>query len=140
MSLLQVQRQINAEYKTAVETLRHRPLEGFRKLEQMGAIQEVDWKLRGFEASAAYRKQAAIPNAQGEARTVLVVAATHDEIKSVTYAIRQDRKRAGEIAAGEMFTQHTALNWTEAQKRETQNYPVRPVARIPSGREGDRQE
>jgi hypothetical protein len=40
----------------------------------------------------------------------------------VTYAIRQDRKRAGEIAAGEIFTQHTALNWTEAQKREPQNY------------------
>jgi predicted ribonuclease YlaK len=42
VSLLQVQRQTNAEYKAAVEKLRNRPAEGFGQLEAMGAIREVD--------------------------------------------------------------------------------------------------
>ncbi len=122
VSLLQVQRQTNAEYKAAVEALRTRPAEGFSKLEAMGAVRQVDWRLRAQEVSKAYQEAAAVPNAKGQAREVLVVAATHDEIKSVTDAIRQDRKRAGELAEGEKFTQHSALNWTEAQKKQAKNY------------------
>ncbi len=63
-----------------------------------------------------------MPNVKGESRSVLVVAATHDEIKSVTHAIRADRKRAGELKQGELFTRHSALNWTEAQKKQMKNY------------------
>ena len=121
VSLLQVQRQTNAEYKAAVESLREHPAAGFSKLEAMGAIREVDWRMRAQEVSKAYREAAAVPNMKGHARSVLVVAATHDEIKNVTHAIRVDRKRAGELTQGERFTQHTALNWTEAQKRQTKN-------------------
>ena len=130
VSLLQVQRQTNRQYKAAVEALRKHPAEGFSKLEAMGAIREVDWRLRAQEVSQAYREAAGVPNIKGEARSVLVVAATHDEIKSVTYAIRQDRKRAGELTQGETFTQHTALNWTEAQKKQTKNYQAGQVLRF----------
>jgi conjugative relaxase-like TrwC/TraI family protein len=122
VSLRQVQRQTNAEYKAAVESLRNHPAEGFAKLEAMGAIREVDWRLRAQEVSKAYREASVVLNAKGEARSVLVVAATHDEIKSITYAVRQDKKRAGELAEGRTFQQHTALNWTEAQKKQTKNY------------------
>ena len=122
VSLLQVQRQTNAEYKAAVEALRNHPAEGFERLEKMGAIREVDWRLRGQEVSRAYREAAAVPNLKGEARSVLVVAATHDEIKSVTHAIRQDLKRAGELPEGHNFTKHTALIWTEAQKKQIKHY------------------
>ena len=122
VSLLQVQRQTNAEYKVAVETLRSHPAEGYGKLEAMGAIREVDWRIRAHEVSQAYREATLVPNIRGEARSVLVVAATHDEIKSVTHAIRQDRKLHGEIKAGETLTQHSPLNWTEAQKKQTKNY------------------
>ncbi len=59
-----------------------------------------------------------------------MVAATHDEIKRVTYAIRQDRKRAGELTEGETFTQHAALNWTEAQKKQAKNYQAGQVLRF----------
>jgi ATP-dependent exoDNAse (exonuclease V) alpha subunit len=124
---LQVQRQTNAEYKAAIETLRHHPAEGFSKLEAMGAIREVDWRLRAQEVSKEYREAAAVPNVKGQERSVLVVAATHDEIQSVTYAIRQDRQRAGELSKGETFVQHTALDWTEAQKRQTKNYQAGQV-------------
>jgi ATP-dependent exoDNAse (exonuclease V) alpha subunit len=122
VSLLQVQRQTNAEYKAAVESLRNHPAEGFAKLESMGAVREVDWRLRSQEVSKAYREAAAVPNAKGRGREVLVVAATHDEIRSVTHAIRQDRKRAGELGHGETFVRHTALNWTEAQRKQAKNY------------------
>lgn len=122
VSLRQVQRQTNAEYREAVEALRNRPEEGFSKLEAMGAIRQVDWRWRAQEVSNAYREASSIPNLKGEARSVLVVAATHDEIKSVTYAIRQDRKRAGEMTEGERFTQHAPVNWTEAQKKQMKNY------------------
>jgi ATP-dependent exoDNAse (exonuclease V) alpha subunit len=88
----------------------------------MGAIREVDWRLRSQEVSRAYREAAAVPNVKGEKRSVLVVAATHDEIKSVTHAIRQDRTLAGELTEGRTFTQHVALNWTEAQKKQIKNY------------------
>ena len=63
-----------------------------------------------------------MPNRKGEARSVLVVAKTHDEISSITYAIRSDRKRAGEIVDGREVQQHTALNWTEAQRKQTNKY------------------
>ena len=122
VSLLEVQRQTNAEYKSAVESLRSHPAEGFSKLEEMGAIREVDWRLRPQEVSKAYREAAAVPNSKGQARSVLVVAATHEEIESVTHAIRADRKRTGDLRQGELFTRHNALNWTEAQKKQTTNY------------------
>jgi conjugative relaxase-like TrwC/TraI family protein len=123
VSLTNVQRQkANAEYKAAVETLRVRPSDGFAKLEGMGAIREVDWRLRAREVSNAYREAAAVPNVKGETREVLVVAATHNEIKSITHAIRTDRKAAGELTQGELFTNHTALNWTGAQKKQLHKY------------------
>jgi conjugative relaxase-like TrwC/TraI family protein len=123
VSLLNVQRQkANAEYLAAVETLRVRPSDGFAKLEGMSAIREVDWRLRGREVSNAYREALAVPNVKGEAREVLVITATHNEIKSITLAIRTDRKAAGELTQGELFSNHTALNWTEAQRKQLHKY------------------
>src|SRR5450755_3817089 len=121
-SLFEVVRQSDAAYKEAVEALRNHPAEGFSKLEAMGAVREVDWRLKAQEVSKSYREAAAIPNVKGRRRSVLVVAATHDEIKSITHAIRQDRKGAGELASGETLTQHSALNWTEAQKKQAKKY------------------
>jgi ATP-dependent exoDNAse (exonuclease V) alpha subunit len=122
VSLVQVQRQTNANYKAAVESLRVKTAEGYPKLEAMGAIREVDWRFRGKEVSKAYHEAVRVPNARGEARSVLVIAPTHDEIRSITHAIRQDRKNAGALGQGETLTQHTALTWTEAQKKQTKNY------------------
>jgi ATP-dependent exoDNAse (exonuclease V) alpha subunit len=127
VSLLQVQRQTAADYREAVESLRLSPEQGFNKLEAMGAIREVPWVRKAQEVSHAYRQALAQPNTKGQTRSVLVIAGTHDEIKSVTHAIRADRKRAGELAQGEQFIQHMPLNWTEAQKRQTKNYQAGQV-------------
>jgi conjugative relaxase-like TrwC/TraI family protein len=122
VSLRQVQRQTNAEYRAAVESLRIHPAEGFAKLEAMGAIREVDWRVHSQEVSKAYREASAVPNSKSEPRSVLVVAATHDEIHGITHAIRDDLKRTGALKPGETFQKHTPLNWTEAQKRSPKNY------------------
>lgn len=122
VSLLQVQRQTTQQYKEAVETLRLHPAEGYDKLAEMGAIREVDWRLRGQEVARAYREAAKIPNAKGHGRSVLIVAATHSDIQAITHALRADRERAGEIGVSSSFARHVSLNWTEAQKRQSKNY------------------
>jgi conjugative relaxase-like TrwC/TraI family protein len=122
VSLRQVQRQTLEEYRQAVEELRVNPARGFAQLEQMGAVREVDYQLRPQEVSEAYREALAVPNAKGQTREVLVVAPTHEEIRRLTVAIRGERQRAGELGTGEMLTRHVALNWTEAQKKETKHY------------------
>ena len=43
VSLTEVQRQTQAEYRDAIQTLRQAPEEGFQKLEQLGAIREVPY-------------------------------------------------------------------------------------------------
>lgn len=127
VSLRQVQRQLNKEYREAVEALRTNPADAFSKFEAMGAIREVDWRVRAHEVSKAYRELSVMPNVKGNASSVLVVAKTHDEISSITFAIRSDRKKAFEIADGEQFVKHSALNWTEAQKKQTQKYEAGQV-------------
>ena len=136
VSLLQVQRQINAEYREAVEVLRNHPAEGYERLEKMGAIREVAWLSRGQEAAKAYREAAVVPNIEGRQRSILVVCATHNEIKSVTFAIREDRKNAGELSQGEKTNRHTALNWTEAQKTQFGRYKSGQVLEFHKGVKG----
>ena len=52
----------------------------------------------------------------------MVVTRTHDQIASITHAIRADRKAHGEIGEGLDFEKHRALDWTEAQKKQMKRY------------------
>jgi conjugative relaxase-like TrwC/TraI family protein len=122
VSLSQVQRQTLAEYRAAVEELRLNPSRGFRQLEHMGAVREVEWQLRPQAVSQAYREALAQPNAKGQAREVLVVAPTHEEINRLTAAIRGDRERAGELGKAVTLSRYVPLNWTQAQKQHTRQY------------------
>ena len=122
VSLSQVQRQTLAEYRGAVEELRQNPARGFAHLEGMGAVREVDWALRPQKVSKVYREALGQANAQGQARSVLVVAPTHAEIRRLTEAIRTERQRVGELGESQPVTRHIPLHWTEAQKRDTRKY------------------
>jgi predicted RNA-binding protein with PIN domain len=117
-----VHRQKNATYKQAVQALRNSPGKGYVLLEEMGAIKQVDWRLRGYAAAEAYRVAAATANVHGKSRSVLVVSATWEEISVVTHAIREERKRVGELREGRSLMRHGSLNWTTAQKKQTANY------------------
>lgn len=117
VSLTGVQRQTQAEYRDAIQTLRQAPEQGFQKLEQLGAIREVPYLERPQAVASAYRELTTDPN-----RKVLVVAGTHEEIGRITHAIRAGMKQSGDLGNGEVFERLTPLQWTEAQKKDLSNY------------------
>jgi hypothetical protein len=117
VSLTGVQRQTQAEYRDAIQTLRDSPEQGFEKLEKLGAVREVPYLDTAHTVAATYRELAADPS-----RKVLVVAGTHEEIARITHAIRYDMTQKGELSGGTIFERHAPLQWTEAQKKDLSNY------------------
>jgi len=117
VSLMDVQRQTQAQYRDAIQTLRHSPEQGFEKLEQLGAIREVPYLECAQAVASAYRALTS-----DSSRTVLVVAGTHDEIGKITDAIREDMKQRGELDCGIVSERYVPLQWTEAQKKDLVNY------------------
>jgi hypothetical protein len=55
-------------------------------------------------------------------RSVLVVCGTHHEIATITAAIRERRRRAGELDEARQVTRDVPLSWTVAQKRDWRNF------------------
>ena len=117
VSLTAVQRQTQAEYRDAIQTLRHSPEQGLEKLEQLGAVREVPYLERAQAVASAYRALTS-----DSSRTVLVVAGTHEEIGKITDAIREDMKQRGELDRGIVSERYVPLQWTEAQKKDLVNY------------------
>jgi conjugative relaxase-like TrwC/TraI family protein len=117
VSLTGIQRQSNPEYRQAIQVFRESPDVGFAKLEELGAVREVPYLERGQTVAGLYREMTADPN-----KSVLVVAATHEEIGRVTHAIREELKQEGVLGIGETLQRHVSLQWTEAQKKDITNY------------------
>jgi ATP-dependent exoDNAse (exonuclease V) alpha subunit len=117
VSLTAVQRQTQAQYRDAIQTLRHSPEQGLEKLEQLGAVREVPYLERAQAVASAYRALTS-----DSSRTVLVVAGTHEEIGKITEAIREDMKQRGELDRGIVSERYVPLQWTEAQKKDLVNY------------------
>jgi conjugative relaxase-like TrwC/TraI family protein len=117
VSLTAVQRQTRAEYRDAIQALRHSPEQGLEKLEQLGAVREVPYLECAQAVASAYRALKSDSN-----RSVLVVAGTHEEIGKITDAIREDLKQRGELDRGIVSKRYVPLQWTEAQKKDLVNY------------------
>jgi conjugative relaxase-like TrwC/TraI family protein len=117
VSLTAVQRQTRAEYRDAIQTLRHSPEQGLEKLERLGAVREVPYLERAQAVASAYWALISDSN-----RSVLVVAGTHEEIGKITDAIREDLKQRGELDRGIVSKRYVPLQWTEAQKKDLVNY------------------
>jgi len=122
VSLSEVQRQTAQEYREAIQELRRDPERGFDKLEQIGAVREVPWPDLAQAVQQAYSEAQAQINAKGQPRTVLVVAATHEEIGHITEAIRAERTRTAELGQSTHQQHHMPLNWTSAEKSDMRNY------------------
>jgi ATP-dependent exoDNAse (exonuclease V) alpha subunit len=114
VTLTQVQRQTRRGYRDAIQELRRNPERGFAKLEKIGAVREVACGARANEVAKIY-------TAAGE-RSSLVVCATHEEIESVTGAIRDERIRTGRLGESVVLERHVSLNWTTAQKADSKNF------------------
>jgi conjugative relaxase-like TrwC/TraI family protein len=122
VSLSEVQRQTAQGYREAIQELRRDPERGFDKLEHIGAVREVPWSDRAQAVQQAYSEAQAQINAKGQPRSVLVVAATHEEIGHITDAIRAERTRTGELGQSTHQQHHVPLNWTSAEKSDVRNY------------------
>jgi conjugative relaxase-like TrwC/TraI family protein len=127
VSLSEVQRQTAQGYREAIQELRRDPERGFNKLEQIGAVREVAWPERAQEVQRAYSEAQAHLNQKGQPRSVLVVAATHEEIGLITNAIRAERTRTGELGESTRREHLTPLNCTSAEKGDLRNYQVGQV-------------
>jgi ATP-dependent exoDNAse (exonuclease V) alpha subunit len=117
VSLTGIQRQTNAQYRDAIQTLRDSPERGFEKLEEMGAVREVRAADRPRAVADLFREMTT-----GPARKILVIAPTHAEIDRVTQAIRADRSERGLLTQSVTMERLIPLQWTEAQKRDLSNY------------------
>ena len=125
-ALKSVQRQTGA-YREAMEMFRAAPLQGFFRLEKMGAIREVPYLERPEAVAAAYFEAKAERNAKGKERNVLIVCPTHEEIGRVTEAIRENLRSRNQLGMGSVVERLEPLNWTGAQKSEAQNFELGQV-------------
>jgi conjugative relaxase-like TrwC/TraI family protein len=116
--LTAIRRQRKAEYRKAVElAAQKRTAEAFAQLDRMGAITELSGDKLHDSAAKSYLK------ALAENKSVLLVAPTWAEIESVTEKIRAEFKSSGRLALEEKeFQVFDSLSWTEAQKRDAQQY------------------
>jgi hypothetical protein len=85
-------------------------------------VREVPWSDRAQAVQQAYSEAQAQITAKGQPRSVLAVAATHEEICHVTQAIRAERTRTGELGQSTHQQHHVPLNWTSAEKSDVRNY------------------
>jgi conjugative relaxase-like TrwC/TraI family protein len=122
VSLTRLERQKSLPYKTAMKELRRDPERGLELLEKMGAVYEVGMSNRPAAVAAAYTAEQTKSNGNGQPRNVLVVCPTHEEIERVTQAIRADRRKCGVLGQGKELERLEPLNWTLAQRANTQNY------------------
>jgi len=119
-SLLEVQRQKDRGYRAAIQELRRDPERGFELLEEIGAVRVTPCNDRAQAVAATWERARA--GAAGLGRSVLVVCATHNEIASVTDAIRESLKQSGTLGEGREVARDVSVGWTTAQKSDWRNF------------------
>ena len=132
-TLEQIRRQTNEEYRQAVAAIaegdamgkdgKTRLEEGLEAFDRMGAIIETPGEERYRRIAADYAGIVSQRKSNGDAKTSLVIAPTHAEIRHVTAAIRDTLKEKGRLSGKE--GEYTALrpcNLTEAERTDFANY------------------
>ncbi len=117
-----IQRQKNADYKQAVMFLSHANIEkGFKKLESIGAIKQIDESEGRIKAVADDFYKSAY-KAKKE-QNVLVIAPTHAEGEVITSEIRRKLKEEKQVAAeNKDYNILKSCQYTEAEKAKIETY------------------
>lgn len=117
-----IQRQQNAGYRDAVKYLSDGDVErGFKKLDSIGAIKEIEDSRERVKAIAEDYYQAA--HSSRKIKNVHVVAPTHAEGDAVTREIRQKLKTENVLSNNEReLTVFKNKQLTEAEKSRAENY------------------
>ncbi len=131
VTVSKIQRQKNSEYNKAVELLADGQVEqGFRQLERMGAIHEIDDSEMRVEVIADDYCATAFAGNQ-PTKEVLVIAPTHAEGEVVTERIRERLKGRGIIGQEERTcTVLKNRQLTEAEKQQPESYDIGNVIRF----------
>jgi conjugative relaxase-like TrwC/TraI family protein len=118
-ALTKIFRQQIAALREAVHDLSAgRPERGFRRLEEFGAIQEIEDQSVRLRALAEKHLDAIRLG-----KTSMIVSPTHAEARIAANAVRQELKAAGLIGTEEgVFERLANLNWTLAQKKDAVHY------------------
>ena len=113
-----IYRQRNEQYKAAVEDLLHGKIkDGFNKLDEMGAIKEID-PLKANDALVDDYIEAIKAK-----KETLIVSPTHAQNEALTKEIRTRLKQSKLIGKKEINAfRFINLNLTEAEKRDWKNY------------------
>lgn len=111
------------DYREAIEAIQDERIEaGFAKLDELGAIREMESHERYDELADEYVKAIAA----GE--SVLVVSPTHREAELVTASVRESLRENGKLGSLEeerTVPSFRALGWTDAEKADPVNYHPR---------------
>ena len=114
-----IQRQKKEDYKSAVKSISDgKVVEGYKQLDNMGAIKEAD-DFESIKNNVANEYTKAVKSKED----TLIVATTHAQGKAVTNTVREKLKESGIIDKKEKsFIVQKNLSLTDAQKSDTANY------------------
>lgn len=122
-NLYQVFRQ-DGVYREAMKALRNDPTQGFKHLERMKAVHQVDEENLTGKAAEEFVRLARQPNVHEKTRSVIAVCHTWKEIGALSSAIRGRLAASGRLGKTAEFTRLQPLSWTEAQKKDLTNYKI----------------
>ena len=115
-ALSQIRRQ-TGDLKRAIELLsRGQVWDGFQKLDELGAIREVDEKQRHKVLAAEYLR------ILQDGETALVISPTHSEGRKVTNLIRNELKAAGLVERERPVSVLRRLDLTQAERADHRFY------------------
>ena len=121
-----IQRQKSKEYKEAVFSLSKSDInKGFKKLEKMGSIHEMQDGSERIKAIAEDYYSSTFKNIKKgrNENEVLVISPTHAEGEKVTQKIREKLKEQGLLQSDDRsFITFKNLHLTAAEKEKTENY------------------
>jgi len=123
-----IYRQTNQSYKQAVEDLSQGNVKsGYSKLDEMGAIEQVDALSPNEKLVADYI------DTIKRSKTAIVISPTHQHGKDVTEAIRDRLKENGLIGSDEKeLRKLTNLNLTEAEKKDSRKKGLAQPSKWPA--------
>ena len=116
-------RRQEGDYRAAVTALSEgRIVDGFAQLDKLHWIRELPDELRYCELAEDYIRAARERKANGDLKTVLVVAPTHAEGQKATEAIRGQLRKTGDLGVEERtFEAWTPARLSEAERADSRN-------------------
>ena len=124
-------------YKNVAKALSEgRTEDGFKELDTLGWIKQVDDATRYQQLADAYLAAVAEMKPDGRAKSALVVAMTHAEANRTTEAIRAGLKAQGKLGEERIVNGWVPAHLTDAQKADATEYEIGDMIQFPQNAKG----